>query len=82
MDVGCYCVSGSRLLGGEPESVYGQAFVGPTGTDWVFSGAMRFPGDVHALFDCGTSCPSATSSRRSAPGARCSSTIRGTAISP
>jgi D-xylose 1-dehydrogenase (NADP+, D-xylono-1,5-lactone-forming) len=57
MDVGCYCVSGSRLLGGEPESVYGQAFVGPTGTDWVFSGAMRFPGDVHALFDCGTSLP-------------------------
>ena len=57
MDVGCYCVSGSRLLGGEPESVYGQAYVGPSGTDWVFSGAMRFPGDVHALFDCGTSLP-------------------------
>ena len=57
MDVGCYCVSGSRLLGGEPESVYGQAFVGPSGTDWVFTGAMRFPGDVHALFDCGTCLP-------------------------
>ena len=55
MDVGCYCVSGSRLLGGEPESVYGQAYIGPSGTDWVFTGAMRFPGDVHALFDCGTS---------------------------
>jgi xylose dehydrogenase (NAD/NADP) len=55
MDVGCYCVSGSRLLGGEPESVFGQAYLGPTGTDWVFSGALRFPGDVHALFDCGTS---------------------------
>jgi xylose dehydrogenase (NAD/NADP) len=54
MDVGCYCVSGSRLLAGEPESVYGQAYIGPTGTDWVFSGALRFPGDVHALFDCGT----------------------------
>jgi predicted dehydrogenase len=54
MDVGCYCVSGSRLLAGEPESVFGQAYVGPTGTDWVFSGALRFPGDVHALFDCGT----------------------------
>ena len=25
MDVGCYCVSGSRLLAGEPESVFGQA---------------------------------------------------------
>ncbi len=28
MDVGCYCVSGSRLLAGEPESVFGQAYVG------------------------------------------------------
>ena len=54
MDVGCYCVSGSRLLAGEPESVFGQAYVGPTGTDWVFTGSLRFPGDVHALFDCGT----------------------------
>jgi D-xylose 1-dehydrogenase (NADP+, D-xylono-1,5-lactone-forming) len=57
MDVGCYCVSGSRLLGGEPVEVFGQAYVGPSGTDWVFSGAMRFPGDVHALFDCGTCLP-------------------------
>jgi len=54
MDVGCYCVSGSRLIGGEPEHVYGQQFVGPSGTDWVFTGTMRFPGNVFALFDCGT----------------------------
>jgi D-xylose 1-dehydrogenase (NADP+, D-xylono-1,5-lactone-forming) len=57
MDVGCYCVSGSRLLAGEPESVHGQAYIGPSGTDWVFTGALRFPGDVHALFDCGTCLP-------------------------
>ena len=57
MDVGCYCVSGSRLLAGEPESVFGQAYVGPSGTDWVFTGAMRFPGDVLAQFDCGTALP-------------------------
>jgi D-xylose 1-dehydrogenase (NADP+, D-xylono-1,5-lactone-forming) len=57
MDVGCYCVSGSRLLGGEPESVVGAAHIGPSGTDWVFTGLMRFPGDVVALFDCGTSLP-------------------------
>jgi predicted dehydrogenase len=57
MDVGCYCVSGSRLLAGEPESVAGRAYVGPTGTDWVFAGAMLFPGDVFALFDCGTCLP-------------------------
>jgi len=57
MDVGCYCISGARLLGGEPESVVGAAHIGPSGTDWVFSGLMRFPGNVTALFDCGTSLP-------------------------
>jgi predicted dehydrogenase len=57
MDVGCYCVSGSRLLAGEPTAVHGEAYVGPTGTDWVFAGTMRFPDDVIALFDCGTSLP-------------------------
>jgi D-xylose 1-dehydrogenase (NADP+, D-xylono-1,5-lactone-forming) len=57
MDVGCYCVSGSRLLAGEPTAVYGEAVVGETGTDWVFAGMMRFSGDVISLFDCGTSLP-------------------------
>jgi D-xylose 1-dehydrogenase (NADP+, D-xylono-1,5-lactone-forming) len=57
MDVGCYCVSGSRLLAGEPEEVYGQQLVGSSGTDWVFTGSMRFPGDVFAQFDCGTALP-------------------------
>jgi predicted dehydrogenase len=55
MDVGCYCVSGSRLLAGEPEQVFGQQRLGPSGTDVVFTGTMRFPGDVFAQFDCGTS---------------------------
>ena len=54
MDVGCYCVNGSRLLGGEPDVVYGQQLIGPSGTDWVFTGTLRFPGEVFALFDCGT----------------------------
>jgi D-xylose 1-dehydrogenase (NADP+, D-xylono-1,5-lactone-forming) len=57
MDVGCYCVSGSRLIAGEPETALGQAYTGPSGTDWVFVGAMRFPGDVFAHFDCGTCLP-------------------------
>jgi predicted dehydrogenase len=57
MDVGCYCVSGSRLLGGEPETFYGRAWFGPTGTDWVFAGVLGFPGDVIATFDCGTALP-------------------------
>jgi len=57
MDVGCYNVSGSRLLGGEPERVWGEAWYGPSGTDWVFAGTLRFPGDVVATFDCGTALP-------------------------
>ena len=28
MDVGCYCVSGSRLLAGEPDDVLGRAYTG------------------------------------------------------
>ena len=57
MDVGCYCVNGSRLLAGEPELAFGQQFVGPSGTDWVFTGSLRFSGDVFGLFDCGTALP-------------------------
>jgi xylose dehydrogenase (NAD/NADP) len=57
MDVGCYNVSGSRLVGGEPERVFGEAWYGPSGTDWVFSGTLRFPGNVIGLFHCGTALP-------------------------
>ena len=57
MDVGCYCVSGTRLLAGEPEHVYGDAWYGPSGTDWVFAATMRFPGNVVSTFDCGTALP-------------------------
>src|SRR5256885_9789374 len=58
MDVGCYCVSGARLAGGgEPISACGQAWIGETGTDWVFTGSLRFEGDVLASFDCGTALP-------------------------
>ncbi len=56
MDVGCYCVSGSRLLAGEPEVAFGRALIGPSGTDWVFAGTLGF-GDVTAQFDCGTALP-------------------------
>jgi predicted dehydrogenase len=57
MDVGCYTVSGSRLVAGEPERVSGEAWYGPSGTDWVFSGTLRFPNDVIGLFHCGTALP-------------------------
>jgi xylose dehydrogenase (NAD/NADP) len=57
MDVGCYNVSGSRLVGGEPEHVFGEAWFGPSGTDWVFAGTLRFPANVIATFHCGTALP-------------------------
>jgi predicted dehydrogenase len=56
MDVGCYCVSGSRYLAGEPQEVFGRQYAGPTGTDWVFAATLRFPGDALAQFDCGFDC--------------------------
>jgi xylose dehydrogenase (NAD/NADP) len=52
MDLGCYCISGSRLLAGEPEQVLGLQHVGPTGVDLRFDGLLRFPGDVFAEFHC------------------------------
>ena len=57
MDVGCYCVSGARLLAGEPERVLGEAVRGPSGVDESFHGTLRFPGDVVAQFDCSFALP-------------------------
>jgi D-xylose 1-dehydrogenase (NADP+, D-xylono-1,5-lactone-forming) len=53
MDVGCYCVSGARLLAGEPERVSAEQVLGGDGVDVVLAGELRFPGDVIATFDCG-----------------------------
>jgi xylose dehydrogenase (NAD/NADP) len=53
MDVGCYCVSASRLLAGEPERVNAEQVTGGDGVDIVFAGTMRFPDDVLASFDAG-----------------------------
>jgi xylose dehydrogenase (NAD/NADP) len=58
MDVGCYCVSGARLLAGEPEAVTAQQVVGPTGVDVRLAGTLRFPGGVLAHFDSGLDLPS------------------------
>jgi predicted dehydrogenase len=57
MDVGCYCVSGSRLLAGEPERVFGEQALGPTGVDIDFFATLRFPNDVTAQFDASFSLP-------------------------
>jgi predicted dehydrogenase len=53
MDVGCYCVSGSRLLAGEPEHVLGDQVVGATGVDVRMAATLAFGGDVLGQFDCG-----------------------------
>jgi predicted dehydrogenase len=54
MDVGCYCVSGARLVaGGEPVSVCAQAVNGPTGVDLRLTGLLRFAGGVLGVIDCG-----------------------------
>jgi D-xylose 1-dehydrogenase (NADP+, D-xylono-1,5-lactone-forming) len=55
MDVGCYCVSGTRLLAGEPERVSAEQVTGGNGVDTVFAATMRFADDVVAHFDCGLS---------------------------
>jgi predicted dehydrogenase len=53
MDVGCYCVSGARLVAGEPVSVAAQVVTGPTGVDLRLTGLLRFDGDVLGVIDCG-----------------------------
>jgi xylose dehydrogenase (NAD/NADP) len=57
MDLGCYCISGCRLLGGEPEQVAGFQHVGPTGVDVRFDGLLRFRGDILAEFHCAFDLP-------------------------
>jgi D-xylose 1-dehydrogenase (NADP+, D-xylono-1,5-lactone-forming) len=57
MDVGCYCVSALRLLGGEPEDVAAVAVEGGDGVDVRMAGVLRLPGDVIGQFDCGLDVP-------------------------
>ena len=53
MDVGCYCVSGARLVAGEPVSLSAQAIDGPTGVDTRLTALLRFEAGVLAVIDCG-----------------------------
>jgi xylose dehydrogenase (NAD/NADP) len=54
MDVGCYCVSGSRLLAGEePSWVFATQEVGPSGVDLRLTGILGFPGGPVAEFTSG-----------------------------
>jgi xylose dehydrogenase (NAD/NADP) len=51
MDVGCYCVSGARLLAGEPVRVSAER-VGE-GVDARLAAVLRFADGVTGTFDCG-----------------------------
>jgi xylose dehydrogenase (NAD/NADP) len=53
MDVGCYCVSAARLLGGEPVALGGHQLIGGDGVDVAFTATMRFEGEMLAHFDAG-----------------------------
>ncbi len=57
MDIGCYCVSGSRLLAGEPERASAHQVLGPTGVDLRLAGTLVFPGEVIAQLDCAFDLP-------------------------
>jgi len=49
LDVGCYCMSGTRLVAGdEPELVTGAAQLGSTGVDETAVASLRFPSGIVA----------------------------------
>ena len=54
MDVGTYCVSGSRLLAAaEPVAVFGSSVIGSTGVDTRFTGILRFANGLTSAFASG-----------------------------
>jgi D-xylose 1-dehydrogenase (NADP+, D-xylono-1,5-lactone-forming) len=57
MDVGCYCVSGSRLVAGEPVAVIAEQVVGPTGVDMALYGTLRFADDVVSQIEASFHAP-------------------------
>ena len=57
MDVGCYCVSGSRLVAGEPVAGIAEQVVGPTGVDMALYGTLRFADDVVSQIEASFRAP-------------------------
>ena len=57
MDLGCYCVSGSRFAAGEPVTVSAQMVPAPKGVDMRLAGTLVFPGGVLAQLDCAFDLP-------------------------
>jgi D-xylose 1-dehydrogenase (NADP+, D-xylono-1,5-lactone-forming) len=56
-DLGCYCISATRLLGGEPESVVARQVLGGGGVDVRFGATLALADDVLAEFHCGFDLP-------------------------
>jgi xylose dehydrogenase (NAD/NADP) len=57
MDIGCYCVSGARLLAGEPVSSSAVRVDGPTGVDMAFHGTLRHEHHVVTQFEASFLAP-------------------------
>jgi predicted dehydrogenase len=57
MDVGCYCVSGSRIVAGEPVSVLADQVTGETGVDMAVYGTLRFPNEVVSQIEASFRAP-------------------------
>ena len=57
-DIGCYPLSFARtILGTEPQEVFGWQVTSPSGIDEVFSGQLRFPGEIYFQLDCSFKIP-------------------------
>ena len=52
LDLGSYCVSSARVVGGEPARVHGTQVLGPTGVDVAFAGTLEFASGLIARFEC------------------------------
>jgi D-xylose 1-dehydrogenase (NADP+, D-xylono-1,5-lactone-forming) len=54
MDIGCYCISFSHLIAGEPPcSCHVNGHLHPNGVEDVAAGTLAFPSGIVASFTCG-----------------------------
>jgi xylose dehydrogenase (NAD/NADP) len=56
-DLGCYCISATRLIGGEPISVVARQVLAPSGVDLRVGATLELAGDVLAELYCGFDLP-------------------------
>jgi predicted dehydrogenase len=56
-DLGCYCISATRLLAGEPESVVARQVLAPSGVDLRIGGTLVHAAGVLAELYCGFDLP-------------------------